>query len=65
MDPKVSYPKNPQSLLIVFMSQLHFPIFTPHSSEVIYLLKVHLGGLIKNGPGLVDTVLVERTISKV
>lgn len=54
----VSYPENPQSLLIVFMSQLHFSIFAPHSSQVVYLLKVHLGGLIEYGPSLHDTAIV-------
>lgn len=61
----VSHPQYPQSLFVVLMAKLHLAIFTPHCSKVVYLLVVHLGGLLKDRPGLRKTEDVRKTVPSV
>lgn len=49
---QMSYPQYAQCLFIVLVAKLHLSIFTPHCSEVVHLLVVHLGSLLKDCPGL-------------
>lgn len=52
----VSYPQDVQRLVIVLVPQLHLAILAPHSCQVVHLLEVHLGGLLKDGPCLTDFI---------